>query len=315
MEEELRKNAATGLLKGCQQHFRSQVTRVSKITGAAVSPELRDHFKDRAMSLLDAGTLDEFRRIAQALLDDFPLIEKWLRWWMREQHAKMLFQPFRTTDPVVWTALPSTTNAQEAMHWKLYRAAGKNHRLLDGLVFLFAFALGYEKLAAARLAGVKTHYGQAQRWKKTKLNLGTTKPSRARAARMKQKNDGRPPDTSHELVKRPPSDVVHYRPGYRWKKNSRWLDCSLELMFLAVLPDFHTDFEPRFHGMHHASPLWHLYKLFDLRIYLSENAEASSDLLAIQRSSGRGSCRSSRSGGAAFSRCPPTRGYPWVPKF
>ncbi|KAG2343648.1 WD40 repeat-like protein, partial [Suillus weaverae] len=39
--------------------LRSQVTRVSKIS-AAVSPELRDHFKDRAMSLLDAGTLDDF---------------------------------------------------------------------------------------------------------------------------------------------------------------------------------------------------------------------------------------------------------------
>lgn len=103
------------------------------------------------------------------------------------------------------------------------------------------------------------------------------------AARKKQKkSDGRPPDTSHELVKRP-SDAVHYRPGYRWKNNSCWLDCSLELMFLAVVPDFRTDFEPRFHGMHHTSPLWHLYKLFDLHMSLSENAEASSDLLAIQR--------------------------------
>jgi hypothetical protein len=43
-EEELR-YAAAALLKGCQQHFRSQVIQVSKI-GAAVAPELRDHFKD-----------------------------------------------------------------------------------------------------------------------------------------------------------------------------------------------------------------------------------------------------------------------------
>ncbi|KAG1717558.1 hypothetical protein EDB19DRAFT_2001825 [Suillus lakei] len=168
-------------------------------------------------------------------------------------------------DPVLWMGLPSTTNAQEAMHWKLYCAAGKNHRLLDGLVFLYAFALGYEKLAAARLV-----IEQAQR------------VSRHTTGKLNKKNDGRPPDTSHELVKRP-SDVVHYHPGYRWKKNSCWLDCSLELMFLAVLPNFHTDFAPQFQGMHHASPLWNLYKLFDLRISLSENAETSSELLAIQR--------------------------------
>jgi hypothetical protein len=43
------------------------------------------------MSLFDAGMLDEFRRIAQALLNDFPLIETWLQWWMWDQHAKMLF--------------------------------------------------------------------------------------------------------------------------------------------------------------------------------------------------------------------------------
>jgi hypothetical protein len=82
------------------------------------------------------------------------------------------------------------------------------------------------------------------------------------AAQKKQKkSDGRPPDTSHKLVKHL-SDAVHYCPDYRWKNNSCWLDCSLELMFLAIVHNFHTDFEPCFYGMCHASPLWHLYKLF-----------------------------------------------------
>ncbi|KAF9236620.1 hypothetical protein BU15DRAFT_49826 [Melanogaster broomeanus] len=63
-EEDLRQGAAA-LLKGCQQHFRSQVTRVSKIS-AAVPPNQRDHFKDRVLALQDAITKEDFHRIANA---------------------------------------------------------------------------------------------------------------------------------------------------------------------------------------------------------------------------------------------------------
>ncbi|KAG0691978.1 hypothetical protein DFH29DRAFT_1074083 [Suillus ampliporus] len=198
-EEELR-GAAAALLKGCQQHFRSQVTRVSKIS-AAVPPELRDHFKDRAMSLLDAGTLDEFKRIAQALLDDFPLTEKWLWWWMRDQHAKMLFQPF-------------------------------SH---DGSSAMDSIALDHQCSGSNALEAISRTTGKLNVGRRQNSIKALQNPATLRAARMKSvKNDGRPPDTSHELVKQSQTS----------------------------LPDS---------------------MLFELCISLSENAETSADLLAIQR--------------------------------
>ncbi|KAG1894497.1 uncharacterized protein F5891DRAFT_1062517 [Suillus fuscotomentosus] len=44
-------DAAGALLKGCQQHYRSQVTRVKKINGV-IDPAKADNFQSRALALL-----------------------------------------------------------------------------------------------------------------------------------------------------------------------------------------------------------------------------------------------------------------------
>ena len=125
-------------------------------------------------------------------------------------------------------------------------------------------------------------YGKAEHWKAVAAEIGRTKPSRAPAAqaRRRKKNDGRPPDTSAELLKskrpkRGPAGAPKTIPAqritsYRWKDNSCWLDTSLELLYqvlgaqlLASLPDQDRDdistqdsillnicqgFEARLHG-------------------------------------------------------------------
>lgn len=139
--------AAGTLLKGCLQHFRNQITRVKKISGV-VPPAQRDVFENRAKALLDAEDIRSFVVLAEKLIRDFPKAEQWLRWWMRESHAQMLFSPYRTMDLELSESLPETTNAEEAMHWKLYAALGKKHALMHGLTSLYSFAKYYENLAA-----------------------------------------------------------------------------------------------------------------------------------------------------------------------
>ncbi|CAA7259307.1 unnamed protein product [Cyclocybe aegerita] len=128
--------AAEHLTRGCQEHYRASVTRVSRI-GGAVPPEKVDAFKDRALGLLNAPDSDAFLERASLLIRDFPSLKSWMAWWMRPSNASRLFESERVMDIEIWTSLPSTTNAEEAMHWKLYCACGRNHPFFEGLEALF----------------------------------------------------------------------------------------------------------------------------------------------------------------------------------
>ena len=115
--EELHK-ASLLLLKGCLQHFCSGVTRVKKISGA-IPPALADAFEAQALALLQADNVEQFLSRTKVILHDFPKTEAWLQWWMRPSHASMLFVSLHRMEPELWESIPDTTNAEEAMHWKL----------------------------------------------------------------------------------------------------------------------------------------------------------------------------------------------------
>jgi hypothetical protein len=51
----------------------------------------------------------------------------------------------------IWSSIPETTNAEEAMHWKLYSAVGRNHTFLGGLQALYKIAEYYERLVSNTL--------------------------------------------------------------------------------------------------------------------------------------------------------------------
>jgi hypothetical protein len=144
-------DAAEKLLKGCAQHFRNQITRVKKISGV-VDPSKTDIFANYARKLLSCETMGEFLSHANDFIAAFPRAESWIRWWMIPAHACMLFPSFRGMNPALWDSIPATTNAEEAMHWKLYAALGHFLALLEGLKALYKFASHYQRLsdAAAR---------------------------------------------------------------------------------------------------------------------------------------------------------------------
>ncbi|KAJ7699256.1 hypothetical protein B0H17DRAFT_1196345 [Mycena rosella] len=75
----------------------------------------------------------------------------------------------------LWDSLPASTNPQEAQHFKLYKALGKNHPLLPGLEGVMKFMEHYELLASAEKHGVPVRYGQPEDWKDKAEAFGTTK--------------------------------------------------------------------------------------------------------------------------------------------
>jgi len=143
-EEELR-TAAQKLLRGCKEHFRAGVTRLSRIN-AVVPPEQSDVFVQRAVALVSTSGHDEFTERARLIVRDYPKTLHWLAWWLRPAHASMLFESQRIMDIDIWESIPETTNAEEAMHWKLYAAAGRGHGFFEGSNALYKIAVYYQRL-------------------------------------------------------------------------------------------------------------------------------------------------------------------------
>jgi hypothetical protein len=126
---------------------------IARINGA-VPPDLKDAFTERALGLLRCSSSDEFQHHAQLIVRDFPKLKSWIEWWMRPAHASMLFESEREMDLQIWESLPCTNNAEEAMHWKLYSACGRDHTFLEGMNALYAVVTHYQRL----LDGVSSEY-------------------------------------------------------------------------------------------------------------------------------------------------------------
>ena len=155
-EADLRE-AASSLLRGCQEHFRAGVTRLSWISGV-IPLDKKDAFVHHTLSLLLVQTKDDFSVRAKLILCDFPKTASWLEWWIRPAHASMLFKAHRKMEIDIWDSIPVTTNAEEAMHWKLYAATGRNHSFLEGLQALYAVAAYYECTYQEKTSASFVHY-------------------------------------------------------------------------------------------------------------------------------------------------------------
>jgi hypothetical protein len=144
------------------------------------------------------------------------------------------------------------------------------------------------------LEGVPIRYGQPEPWKAIAQQIGRTKPSRAPKpeTRKRKANDGRPPDTSRELLgsKRQKIELtpafktkpISLRPSYPWANNSCWLDTALELLFQTVMRDF-RDFSVRFEDMHMETSLHILFRVLEMRKLVDEDDEGAADKLSQQR--------------------------------
>jgi hypothetical protein len=79
-DSQLRQDAGR-ILKGCKEHFRSGVTRISRI-GGVIPVEQRGSFIRQAIGLLSSPTDTDFRKQARKIIQDFPKTASWLEWWL-----------------------------------------------------------------------------------------------------------------------------------------------------------------------------------------------------------------------------------------
>ncbi|KZO96092.1 hypothetical protein CALVIDRAFT_481852, partial [Calocera viscosa TUFC12733] len=140
------KMKAESLIRGCAEHFRATITRLKK-DSALIPSDKAATFIQMVEALFSAEDIIGFQSACSQIVKQFPKVEGWLSWWKQERHASMLFYAFRKMDPSLWKSLPATTNAEEAMHFRFYTAAGKKTHLafLEGCQLLFHLATYFEK--------------------------------------------------------------------------------------------------------------------------------------------------------------------------
>ncbi|KAH6889065.1 hypothetical protein BKA70DRAFT_1541345 [Coprinopsis sp. MPI-PUGE-AT-0042] len=231
---------AKALVKGCLQHFHEGVYHIKR-SGGIIAPEDKQQWEAQALALATVKSTDRFLELGNALLADFPKVEPWLRWWLRREVAERIFASQRIMQPILWDALPDSTNAEEAIHWTLYSGAGRDHSFIDGLKALHAMAVYFERIFNHAERGGLIRYGQKP-WKisqeilseslkkinlraKLRNRLKTTKQRRSRNPRYK--NDGRPPDNAKSLLKRKKAKQVAVKSrGAQTKKGGVSAWCS-----------------------------------------------------------------------------------------
>ncbi|EGF98492.1 uncharacterized protein MELLADRAFT_95666 [Melampsora larici-populina 98AG31] len=193
---------ALGKLKGCQEHFRQQVTRLKK-NHKIVPLHLQEDWVRLTECLLhkDVPGKDTYEQNVQTLRRLFPAAKRWLDWWQASDIEAMLFRSRRKQidDDGLCDDLPDTTNAQESMHRVYYMIAESNCTIQIGLVQLYAFVKSLERDHEDLLRGVSIEYGSTRNYEKVATTLGWTKKNRNRKDKH---NDGRPPDTTQALLGR-----------------------------------------------------------------------------------------------------------------
>ncbi|KAF7292078.1 hypothetical protein MIND_01234200 [Mycena indigotica] len=239
-EDELRR-VAKGLVKGCERHFREQVERVSKISHV-ISTTQRQTFRNRVISLLNCQSTSEFESNAAGIVKDFPLVEPWMSWWLRPQHRAMLFRSELVMDAELFYSLPATTNAEEAMHHRLYQMVNRDNSLFEGLRGLVAVG----KLLNDQFVYAKGEAGKS--FTDPTLAVGK-RQVRSMAAHIIHGAIHPPQQNaltrghliaplilcqmhakSRKVTKKPPSAPV-YQQSYPWYNNSCWLDSSLTALY------------------------------------------------------------------------------------
>ncbi|KAF9060861.1 hypothetical protein BDP27DRAFT_1429567 [Rhodocollybia butyracea] len=197
-KEEL-EEAADRLLKGCEYHYDKAVTRVSKMSNVVPLADRRE-FRKMCKSLLVAdepGFIDTVALIRQK----WPSTENWLNWWLVPESGQMIFKAMRTMSPLLAAKLPSTTNAEEAMHATVYRGVGKHNALFPGLNGLLAIEKYYRSQWEAAKLGVPLEYGKPGITVRQEIYAkhGTTHPTRKHPSKgQKRKHqtgrgEGNPP--------------------------------------------------------------------------------------------------------------------------
>lgn len=125
-------NEAKALLKGCQEHFRQSITRISR-NHAIIEHDSASQFQSAVLELLKINNEGEFYQKVKAIQDKWPKANSWIEWWVYTDAGKMLFRALSPMNENLSNLLPSTTNAQESMHRRYYLSGTTQQSILTGI--------------------------------------------------------------------------------------------------------------------------------------------------------------------------------------
>ncbi|KAK0234340.1 hypothetical protein IW262DRAFT_1452899 [Armillaria fumosa] len=255
--------AAKKLLKGCQQYFCNAATRVKRL-GGVVPPDKASDFMNLMALLYSTQDITVFNNIVAEIRTQFPRLKPWLNWWLCPDHASMIFPSQRRMEPLVWDVLPDSTNAEEAMHFKIYMIAGKKPDIIQGLDGLLIGAKGSKWGANKKVEDNNESEGTSPPPQK-RLRVGKAPVTNLfdsgldsstsnipsphdTPSTVKKEIESHTQDAQDAYANMSPSrnlnrdkalsevDVNKFKelPSYPWRSNSCWLDASLEALYSAL---------------------------------------------------------------------------------
>src|SRR2546423_14776614 len=72
---------AKALLKGCQEHFRQSITRISR-NHAIIEHDSASKFQLTTLGLLKIDNEEKFYQQVKVIQDNWPKAVTWLEWWV-----------------------------------------------------------------------------------------------------------------------------------------------------------------------------------------------------------------------------------------
>ncbi|EGG09474.1 uncharacterized protein MELLADRAFT_95956 [Melampsora larici-populina 98AG31] len=214
------REVALSKLHGCEQHFGQAITRLRK-NRSIVPWQDEKSWVAKCNALMEpdspGNTLDDkFVVLSRA----FPRAKRWLDWWRTSDIQAMLFPARKRMpldDPPLDNetgeetgdvsrkrkkrgrddGLPSTTNGQESMHRIYYLLCPGKCNIIGGIIQLLAFVQSLERDHQNLNRGISVAYGSSQKnWEGLVKGMQMSKPTKQKFIA----NDGRPPDTTDELL-------------------------------------------------------------------------------------------------------------------
>ena len=88
-------SVAAGIIKGCLQHWKKSVTRVSQ-NHHVIPSEQRSEFHSYISDLFSTETIENFELMKELIELMFPNTRDWLNWWCKTEHAGLLFPILRS---------------------------------------------------------------------------------------------------------------------------------------------------------------------------------------------------------------------------
>ena len=173
---------AQSYIRGCQIHYFRSAVRVARIQ-SVVPIAKTEQFVQLATELVNCD-LHRFSQVINQLQKEFPLTTKWINWYLQEDRARLIFKSY-TLLADKWNSTVGNTNAQEGTGRDIKYTARLT--LFEVIDHIHRYVQCIQQDIDTVASGGKVRY-----------NRKKVKPAKKR--KFKQTNDGRPPDTTTQLL-------------------------------------------------------------------------------------------------------------------